>query len=184
RSRSKAAFSAENHQEPRLPEGNLGSCSFSGNILSLDQRFVAVAIGAKVRHTGPSGRAPRWTREDGRVIRFSCPGCRSVLSCRTERAGKTVTCPKCPPQMQVPCLAPGAGRVSSGRNAPITDSPGVANTLVVAVVIALLLASLGGGTWLLMRSISYQAEPVVATNAPEPAPASRPTEEKPANKPE
>ncbi|HEY7153900.1 MAG TPA: CAP domain-containing protein, partial [Gemmataceae bacterium] len=57
-------------------------------------------------------------------------------------------------------------------------------TLVFVVAIVLLLASLGGGTWLLVRSIGHKVEPVVAANAPEPAPPSRPTEEKPASKPE
>jgi uncharacterized protein YkwD len=86
--------------------------------------------------------------------------------------------------MQVPQREGRAGSVSDRRKAPVAYAPGSPKTLVLAVAIALLLASIGGGSWLLLRSIGHKEEPIVAANAPELAPPSRPTEEKPASKPE
>jgi uncharacterized protein YkwD len=80
-------------------------------------------------------------REDSRVIRFACPGCKSVLAGRDEDAGKIVICPKCGQRMRVP-RQPREARLKPnwrGRR------PLIAGIVLVGV---LLLAGAGGVIWL------------------------------------
>src|SRR5262249_49631023 len=111
--------------------------------------------------------------------RFACPGCRSVLSCRAERAGTTVTCPKCRQRMQVPRLMERAGLRQRPEGPPLGALTQPRSPRILVVAIMLLLASIGVGTWLLARLTGPKAEPVVVAEVPAADPPSKPAEEKP-----
>jgi len=101
------------------------------------------------------------------VIRFVCPGCKSVLSGRNEQAGKIVTCPKCGQRMQAPRL-PHAAREKVTRRSrrPLISCITLAGALLLAVA--------GGGLWLGMQLFHREPEPSVAESKPI-APSRQPT---------
>lgn len=85
------------------------------------------------------------------MIRFRCPGCQSVLSIRSERAGSTVACPKCRTRLQVPTPA-GGGAHGSGT--------------LILVAAGALLVSLAAGGWFLIRWLESAPTPMVVVENP------------------
>lgn len=80
-------------------------------------------------------------REDGRVIRFACPGCKSFLSGKDELAGKIVTCPKCGQRMQTSRLRHAAREKITHRSRRLLSAG-------IPLAAVLSLAAVGGGIWL------------------------------------
>jgi uncharacterized protein YkwD len=100
---------------------------------------------------------PRMRMEEGRVIRFRCPGCKSVLLVRPEQAGKTLTCPRCGARIRVPQPATPSSRVSRWP-------------LVLGIAaVGVLLVSLGAGGWWLTRWLEGPPESIATVDAPPPA---------------
>jgi uncharacterized protein YkwD len=87
------------------------------------------------------------------VIRFSCPGCKRVLSGRDEQAGQAVTCPKCSQRMQIPRPEQAARE----RIVHPSRRPRIAGSALFGV---LLLLCAGGGIGLWTHFFNHEPETV------------------------
>jgi uncharacterized protein YkwD len=105
------------------------------------------------------------------VIRFACPGCKSVLAGQDEHAGKAVVCPKCGQRMRVPRppRAPQEKIIRRWKRRLIAG---------VALVGVLLLAGVGGFLWLRTHFPENKPEPIIADSKAPPA-SSTPAAETP-----
>jgi uncharacterized protein YkwD len=90
------------------------------------------------------------------VIRFACPGCKSVLAGRDEHAGKIVVCPKCGQRMQAPRPPQGAHEKKTRRRHLLAAS--------IVLLGVLLLAGGGGGIWLWRQPFNREPESTVAAS--------------------
>src|SRR5581483_5609848 len=105
-------------------------------------------------------------REDGRVIRFACPGCKSVLAGQDEHAGKAVVCPKCGQRMRVPRPP----RVRPEKKVRRWKRPLIAGIALAGLI---LLAGVGGFLWLRTHFPDDKPEPIIAESKAPPL-SSRP----------
>jgi len=105
------------------------------------------------------------------VIRFACPGCKSVLAGQDEHGGKAVVCPKCGQHMRVPRppRLPPKKKVRRWKRPLIVG---------VALVGLIMLAGVGGFVWLRTHFLDSKLEPRIAESKT-PPPSSEPPAEAP-----
>ncbi len=89
------------------------------------------------------------------MIRFACPGCKSVLAGQDEHAGKAVVCPRCGQRMRVPRppRVPPEKKVRRWKRPLIVGS---------ALLVVILLAGVGGFVWLRTHFLDSKPEPSIA----------------------
>ncbi len=89
------------------------------------------------------------------MIRFACPGCKSVLAGQDEHAGKAVVCPKCGQRMRVP---------RPPRVPPEKKARRWKRSLIVGVALVglILLMGVGGFLWLRTHFPDNKPEPIIA----------------------
>src|SRR5262245_2246014 len=115
------------------------------------------------------------------MIRFLCPGCRTVLQVPAHLAGQVVTCGSCQRPLHAP--APPARRPPPApRRAARPKRPGSRPVLVVALVGALVLPVLGGIAGAVLFSGAPEPEPV-ASQEQKQKPPTRPPSAKPKGTP-
>jgi uncharacterized protein YkwD len=106
------------------------------------------------------------------VIRFACPGCKSVLTSRDEHAGSIVTCPKCGQRM----LAPRFPQMMQKESTRFWRRRLIAGITVLGL---LLLAGAGGVIWLQTNFHKPEPEPKVASRETPPQLSESTTEKLP-----